>query len=144
MVDVQPVKPVYFRVNQKRDLVAAQNQKSVTARPSHYSGIIQTTGSGDSLVIVPFPVRFSEKPLLSYGFDVQSGDVTAGQLPTVSVGIMSYDAVETQPPVIFYVGATLGIVTNGPTGMVYNIHYHFDGVTIVNPISAATSLDSPI
>lgn len=137
---------VGFRRAQARQETNKSNALSVAARPQVLSGQIQINGSGDSIVNIPFPIQFSQKPILSFGGDLEHGQsVTIGSLPTVSMIVTRWDIVGSPPLQLFYQGATVAIVTSGVDDQIMYAHYTFTGVALSNPTNGnSSSLEAPI
>lgn len=134
-----------FRRTQAQQERNRRNAQAVATRPQVLSGQVQVSGAGDTLVNLPFPVQFSQKPLLAFGFDLEHGqDIVIGSLPTLTMGVVRWDIVGNPPEQLFYRGCTLAIVTTGAANQIMYAHYHFTGTAMSNPVSASTSLEAPI
>lgn len=87
--------------------------------------------------VVPFPVRFTELPIIGQSYALNEDgvlalDATVG-FPELSVGAHHYDKIEAAPGVFHYVGAQLIVVARGHDGMLMDAHVTFTGRAISNP-----------
>jgi hypothetical protein len=109
-------------------------------------------GVGEIAKEVVFPVKFVEKPLLSFGGELsENSSPTDGSFPTVSVVVGGWNleipGVENQetPDRKYFVGANLLVVTTGVDESMW-IHWHMTGVAITNPVAGirAATTDSTL
>jgi hypothetical protein len=110
------------------------------------SGEFLVDGVGALTREVRFPVSFIEKPLLSYGGNIESTPSNDIQdLPTISVIVMSY--IEDRSGIggrVIYRGANLGVVVTGQTNQKMWIHWKFDAEALVNPVVHPVSTEDAI
>jgi len=107
-------------------------------------GFIETTGAGEVLVDVHFPVRFMEKPNMTFGGELTPNQgAVLGNFPTVSVVVVTWDR-EDQVGGFYYNGCSLGIVTSGPTDMRMFVHWKASGKAFVNPVKHGGTLGEAI
>lgn len=128
-----------FLIQQQRRERARRNAADVASKPQIFTGQVKIEGLGDCSVHVPFPFRFSEKPLLYTGFEVEGGDdIPQGKYPTADIKLLRFEIEEKEPIHRYFVGATLGVTTFGYiTGQVFYVNYMFVGVALVNPSDGA-------
>lgn len=112
----------------------AGNQ-SMAADFQSLTGQVRVNGSGESKATITFPISFSQKPLLTFGGEIQEGDrLDPGRMPTVSVVVLAWLTKERPPYSRLYTGAILGIVTGGPSWQKMIIHWKLDGIAYTNPV----------
>ena len=122
------------------------------ARTQVVSGQFLLSGVGEATKAVKFPVKFIEKPLLSFGGELtENSSPVDGSFPTVSVVIGGWDLEipgivnQETPDRKYFVGATLLVVTTGVSESMW-IHWHVTGVAITNPVAGirAATTDSTL
>lgn len=128
-----------FLIQMKRRERAARNTLDVAGKPQVFTGQVKVVGLGDTSIHVPFPFKYSEKPLLFTGFEVEGGDhIPRGKYPTADIKLLRFEVEEKEPIHRYYVGATLGVTTFGyVTGQVFYVNYMFTGIALVNPSDGA-------
>jgi hypothetical protein len=100
----------------------------------HCTGEIEVFGPGAACVDVVFPAYFVDKPRPSYGAELPPGEgVVAGNLPTCSVVVTQWGTRQMEDGTAVYSGATLAIVTTGPTGQTLIAHWHMEGRALRSP-----------
>jgi hypothetical protein len=121
-----------------------RQREDAIGRVHTVSGEFVVDGTGEALVPVNFPIRFIEKPRFHFGGELAPDSViTDGEFPTVSA-VVGYWTYEERPYVPHYKGATLAVVTTGPTGQKMAIHWTMTGRAITNPVSSGDSADSTV
>jgi len=107
----------------------------MSAGPTRASGQFLLDGMGEAEVEVLFPVKFSEKPLLSFAAEIRDGDMLiTSKMPTVSMVVLQW-TIEDRPPFSnLYTGATLGVVADGPPSSRLFAIWHMDGMAYSNPV----------
>lgn len=124
-----------FRVRQQR----ARQAEATSAMVTSTTGFISIDGHGQALLDVAFPVTYTEKPSLSYSFDLAEGQVLDPEnFPTLSIGVHFYQFTERVPGAREYNGARLIIVATGHDGLQMVVHYRFEGVALANPQSSGS------
>lgn len=122
------------------------------ARTQMVSGEFLVAGVGELTKEVLFPVKFVEKPLLSFGGELaENSSPVDGAFPTVSVVVGGWNlevpGIENQetPDRRYFVGATLLVVTSGTAENMW-IHWHMMGMAITNPVAGirAATTDSTL
>lgn len=114
--------------------VNKRGQRDMAADKMFLSGEIRVAGAGESKAYITFPVKFSEKPHLSFGAEVTEGDALApGFMPSVSVVILGWTTQERPPTSRLYTGAQLGIVTEGVFHQKLVVHWNLIGTAITSP-----------
>lgn len=117
----------------------AEVERDATSAAQYFKvyGEIQVFGTGESNADIIFPVRFVNKPIPHFGSEVAWGSTfTDGQYPTCVVSILTWDTQGRPDGSAVYVGAYLGIVTNGVPGQLMNVHWSVEGIGLRNPSSA--------
>lgn len=108
---------------------------ALSAGPTRCSGQFMMDGMGEAEVPVTFPVKFSQKPLLSFSAEVRDGDpLITSMMPKVSMVVLRW-IIEDRPPYSnLYTGAVLGVVTEGPFASRMLATWHLDGIAYSNPV----------
>jgi len=105
------------------------------AGPTRCSGQFMMVGMGEAEVPTTFPVKFSQKPLLSFSAEIRDGDtLITSMMPKVSMVVLRWITEDRPPYSNMYTGAVLGVVTEGPVASRILITWHFDGTAYSNPV----------
>jgi hypothetical protein len=116
-----------------KDMTAAMS--SAAAGPTTLTGEFLIKNSGEKRVPIDFPIAFSEKPLITFGAEVQEGDVIVdGFFPTVSVIVSRWITVENPPFSRIYRGCELAVVVTGAPTQKVIVQWQLTGVAFGNPI----------
>jgi hypothetical protein len=108
-----------------------ENLSSASGGATRLTGQLLLSGSGEKVVDVVFPAPFTEKPLMSFGGEMQDSMIR-GQFPTISVVVAGWITRDAPPYSRLFTGCQLAIVTTGPTTQKMIVHWFFDGPTITN------------
>lgn len=120
---------VQSSVDRERSL---KQQRSTQIQLTRVTGTIQTTGVGEAVVDVAFPVMFAEKPAFSFGGELGDNQpLVDASFPTVSAVVHSW--VTEGEVVLRYKGAKVAIVTTGPAAMLMSVLVHFEAKAFQNP-----------
>lgn len=107
----------------------------MAAGPTRCSGQFLLDSAGEAEVQVNFPVKFSQKPLLSFSGELRSADMnTITRMPSLGVMVLSWIMEDNPPFSVLYTGAVLGVVSEGPPGQRMFVTWHMDGVAFSNPL----------
>lgn len=94
-------------------------------------------GSGEVAVDVYFPVTFTEEPVMTFGGALDLNEpLEDGNFPTVSCVVAKFLKKEKQQGEdagLYYVGATLAIVTTGRADQFMNVHWVAEARAFQNP-----------
>lgn len=99
--------------------------------------------SAEASIELPFPVVFSEKPVFTYGAELDTNHrPVAEAYPTLNACVVNWDVVGEVEGATEgrYVGATVVTVTTGTAGQSIWLHYSFEGKAIRNPLSTLEDL----
>ena len=126
--------------NLRRDVqnskVLEETRSESAAGQTRLSGQLMLSNPGEKAVSVTFPFSFADKPLLSFGAEMRTGDEPVnGNFPTVSVVVGGWITVDNPPYSRLYNGCKLFIVTTGPPQQRLFVHWHLDGVAYSSDIS---------
>jgi hypothetical protein len=134
--------------------VVATQEHSEAARVSESSaefqvvqGFLTVDKAGEVSVDVNFPVRFIERPSLSFGGELDGNHFPeAGNYPTVSVVVARWtkDLIDTTRDEGFYSGATLMVVTTGKSDQKMIVHWQMSGRAFKNPVRLPQTTDDII
>lgn len=131
----------------------ADRVASGLASPISIEGTFLVDGSGEASADIVFPVKFIERPNISFGGELHlDTNPVAGQFPTISVVVNRWI---TDPPAaltytvatlkLYFVGAQLLVVTTGPTSQRMWVHWTAKGRAIINPAALSDlTTNSPI
>lgn len=119
-----------------QEAIRAQHvYKETLAEQSVRDGaVVGTTileGEGESLIEVPFPVKFLEKPIFTAGLETADNvSLQWGNFPvwSATVGAWATEPAENEP---LYTGAFIGVFVLGPPRSI--LHYRFEGQNFTNP-----------
>jgi hypothetical protein len=118
-----------FRTGLQQMKQTASDLASAQAGQTRLSGQFMLANPGEKIANVQFPFYFAEKPLLSFGAEIPTGDnVIKGQYPTASVMIGGWLTYDNPPFTQLFYGAKFIIVTTGPPQQRFYVHWHLDGV----------------
>lgn len=110
---------------------------AVTVKVVRTAGFITSTGAGEGLVDVTFPNTYIEKPAMSFGGELASGQLlTAGSYPTVSIVVATWLTV-VKGQATSYIGARLAVVTTGPATQIVIVHWQAEGKATAAPAYVA-------
>jgi hypothetical protein len=114
--------------------------------PSTVHGRVLVIGTGEISVPIPFAIVFSERPVFTFGGELEvNHHASAGSFPTVSGVVVDWDDRGARPgwDGRFH-GATVAIVTTGQDGQNMWFHYRFEGKALTNPLNTVDSADDDI
>lgn len=95
------------------------------------------TTTGEATVDIEFPVVFTEKPVFTYGGELDKNHrATAGSYPEITAVVVDWNTVGAIEGVTEgrYVGATVDTVTKGQANQNILLHYSFKGKAMRNPL----------
>jgi hypothetical protein len=108
--------------------------RNVQAKIYQVYGRMDFSGAGETTFSTSFPVMFLESPQLSFGGELGANQIlTAGKFPRVNVMIRSWSTTR-RAGALYYVGAELIVVADGPTDMVGIVHWQVEGAGLTNPL----------
>lgn len=119
------------------NMAKANNQglRSMSAGQTRCSGQFMVDSSGEIEAQISFPVKFVDKPLLSYSGELREGDVNiTSKMPTIRMIVTGWILEDRPPYQALYTGAVLGAVIDGPPGTRLLATWHMDGVAFSNPM----------
>lgn len=120
---------------------------AMTVKETQVSGRVLVDGAGEAAIDVPFAVVFSERPIFTFGGELDVNHTPeATNFPTVSAVVLSWDKVDDIDNVFDgrYKGARIAVVTTGKVDMKMWVHYSFQGRAMRNPGRALDQLDDEI
>lgn len=110
-----------------------QNLSEASGGSTRLTGELLFKGSGEKRVPVNFSAPFTEKPLMTFGAEIQSGDLmTDGQFPTISVIVSKWITFDRPPSSRLFTGCELAIVTTGPETQKMIVYWCMDGPAVTN------------
>lgn len=95
---------------------------------------VDVRGSGESRVTIDFPVIYSEKPIFTFGGELdlnQTPEET--NFPVISVMVLTWDTIEKSDQRTFYRGCEVGIVCLGKERQRAIAHCVFEGMAFRDP-----------
>jgi len=118
----------------QQQALAEQQAGQTTASLQICSGQVRVNGAGEASFPVTFPIKFSEKPSLSFGGEILTGDtIEQGLMPTANVIVLGWSTQDTPPYGRLYTGAQLGVVTSGVTFQKMIVHWNMIGKALTSP-----------
>ena len=122
-----------FRRDQLNRQSTLDNLDAASGGSTRLTGELLLIGSGEKRVPVVFSAPFTEKPLMTFGAEIQSGDLmTEGQFPTISAIVSKWITFDRPPSSRLFTGCELAIVTTGPATQKMIVYWCMDGPTITN------------
>lgn len=118
--------------NRRSEVVRVEDAGGGVFRCRFFFGVGVPDGPGEGTVVLNFPVRFTEKPTLSSGWEMYPNQsLTLGQYPVVSSGVYVWNG-GTRPDngSPFYDGCTMVFATMGVSDLAVTIHAVFEGLAI--------------
>jgi hypothetical protein len=105
-------------------------------------GFITLPADGEVVVTVAFPISFMEKPLFTYGLEMDDNTwIAQGSFPIHSATVIAWSTRKPSDSTL-WVGASLGIVTVGAMRSI--LHYSFEGGTFTSPVGTEPSVSSTL
>lgn len=124
-----------LRSAQQQNEITKRGANDMGATKTRINGEIRVNTAGESITQVVFPVRFTEKPIMTFGGEVIEGDaLQAGYMPTISVVVVGWITEEVPPVSRLYTGAKLGIVLDGVNHQKAIVHWSLEGTALSNPV----------
>lgn len=134
-----------LQVTQAKQRAVNDSISDFSARQFTVCGEILVNGVGESVVSVPFPVVFIERPLFHFGGVLDDNQtVTAGSYPTLSAVVSSFDVKRSGIEKTEYTGANIAITTTGVAEQRMVLCWFFVGKALVNPIGDVGNTDGTI
>jgi hypothetical protein len=94
----------------------SRDQQNLVPSQMIVSGQFLVNAAGEARVDVVFPVKFTDKPLVVFGFEMKDGDFYIPGRMAQPTGIVLAWNTEDRPPISRqYVGCTIGVVSTGPS-----------------------------
>jgi hypothetical protein len=131
-----------FRSVMRRGALEREDMASIEPQFSSVLGELQISGIGETIAQIQFrTLKFTEKPLFTYGAEVRGGMndmsqlVGQGKMPTMSACVLDWITEDRPPTSRLFVGAYLGIVTSGVSSLRSSIHWRVEGTALVGPTS---------
>lgn len=120
-----------------------ETQAQLMVRDGVAHGVVEIEGSGEAIVEVVFPIRFTDPPIFSSGLELR-GSVTLawGKLPIWSATVAGWHTETVAVNNIIYTGATLAIVTFNAERS--NLHYTFAGQSYTTPTDSSTAVNQTL
>lgn len=105
------------------------------------SGTVFIEGPGEATQPVTFPVAFIERPTISGGWElVENQSTEVGNLPTCSVGVISWVTNKPDNVRTYWIGALLCIVSTGKDDQLLYAHWQMRGRALRNPIGSSSEV----
>lgn len=126
-----PVRPPTLSFERRR----ADVERAVSVQGQNFkaSYFIDVSGAGETAVDINFPVKFQERPGISFGGELATGSaVVAANYPTVSVVVGRWN-ISPNYNHEYYIGAQLLIVVGGSANQRMTVHVHAEGKALVAP-----------
>lgn len=121
-----------------------RSQGEAVAGQEHWcGGHIEMGGVGFARASVQFPIRFSIKPVVTFGYEVAPGTKTdRDAFPSLEALVREWQVVRRgDRDNLTYLGATFLMRSTGLDGAVMVLHWQAVGPAIIDPVS---SLDEPV
>lgn len=113
----------------------ADRLNDVAGRVFAATGEIGVIGPGEVVQDVLFPVRFIERPIVTFGAALEEGQSpVANAFPEWDAVVVGWTTDGPKERLLFR-GARIAIYTAGPDSQVLYIGYRMEGKALVNPIT---------
>jgi hypothetical protein len=123
-----------LRNNIRSSNLRAYDFNDVAASDSTVSGKFTVNGSGEARAHVLFPVSFSVLPYMTFGFEVQSStQILKQHAPAMSATVYDWDTLDRPPFSRFYKGASLLVVSSGPSDLKFICSWSATGTAFTSP-----------
>lgn len=101
---------------------------------SMVTGTIALSGTGQGYSDINFPITFTEKPTVSFGYELEQGyqDV---YMPTCNAVVNDWVVAESKSGSFRYNGCSLGFVVVAEVNTISYLHFTFTGMAFRNPVS---------
>jgi hypothetical protein len=107
----------------------------VVGRVFAVTGEVGVRGPGEVVQQVSFPVRFIERPVVTFGAGVEGGQCpVANSFPRCDAVVVNW-LTEGEENRLLFRGARIAVHTSGPDEQVLFIGYRMEGKALVNPIT---------
>jgi hypothetical protein len=134
-----------IRLTRALDNRRAAFERSEAFRPKDFSigGKFLVSGAGEATTFVQFPIRFSQKPLITTGGEIanDAAPITRG-LPIVSAVVSGWQTNRVNGR-LYYTGVYLGSVVQGLGTLRVFVNWIATGRGVMNPSFAYADEDRP-
>lgn len=122
----------------RRNQIARLNDLAIAT--THVSGVILVRGPGEATVDMGFSVVFTERPAMSFGWELPENHVpVAGAFPRASIGVLQWNRADYGENRLYYAGALLAVVSEGSISAL-NVHWQAYGNAFRNPIGSSAQV----
>jgi len=114
----------------------AHRINSMTVKVTEVSGRVLVSGTGELNVDVNFPVWFCERPIFTFGGELDENHSPLATLfPTISAVVINWEKKKEVEGVVdgYYIGASVAVVTTGRSGQALWLHWTVKGKALTNP-----------
>ena len=120
-----------FRRDINQEKFISEGIQDASGSSTVLTGEFLLVGTGEKLVEVVFPTPFTEKPIMSFGGEVQDANLmVSGQYPTISVLVAGWVTKDIPPFSRLFTGCRLCTVVTGPKVQKIVIYWSFTGPSI--------------
>ena len=122
--------------------VYTDTQAQLPVRDGVAQGLVELEGSGEAIVEIGFPIKFTDAPIFTAGLELRSNtSLNWGSFTVWSATVASWHT-EAAGNNVFFVGATVGIVTFNAARS--NLHYSFSGRSYTTPVESSTAVNQTL
>lgn len=108
--------------------------EQTAAAPASVSGRFLVNNAGEARAHIIFPVRFSDLPFITFGFEMQGDkNIYAGHAPAMSATAYDWDTIDRPPFSRFYKGAHILVVSTGPPATKFIVNWTAMGTAFTSP-----------
>lgn len=118
---------------------------SVAGGLSVVYGKVKILGTGAGIVDLSFPISFVERPVFTFGHELEQGftSLDVADYPTFSASVFDWDEGKgKQIPLI--IGCTVGVRVTGEENSESYMNYQFMGRAMVNPSGSSKRIEANI
>lgn len=132
-------------MEQRRETV--DRIEAMTVQMTEVFGRVMSIGAGELAIDIPFPVNFTERPLFTFGAEMEDNHrAVLGSYPTVSAVVVTWNKSGEVEGAFdgYYLGATIVVRTTGGQDQHMWTHYSFMAKAIVNPVNILDTVEDVI
>lgn len=123
-----------FRRQQRSNFTRMNDLSSAAAGPVSVTGQFMVNNVGEANADILFPVTFSQKPEITFGFEIQGmRQVVDGHALTATGAVVDWNTLDRPPFSRFYKGAKLLISSDGPGSVKFIVNWTAVGIGFSAP-----------
>lgn len=93
-----------------------------------------SSGSGQAILDVNFPVVFVEEPVPTFGYVLEENEAVQGLLPSCTSIVVNWVKQSKTDDRVYWTGCRLGVRVEAWEGILFWASYQFSGTSLQNPV----------